>query len=97
MAITSAAKLRIPIVIMGGLLAAAGAKTLINRLNHIAFATADAQGLRLAGQENLPKIGRDAKWQLNLIDPDGTRAEIMEFHAVGRPCCSPFTASDPRQ
>jgi len=44
-----------------------------------------------------PKIGRDAKWQLNLIDPDGTRAEVMEFHAIGKPCCSPFTASDPQQ
>lgn len=53
-------------------------------------------GDRLQGQTNLPKIGRDAKWQLNLIDPDGTRAEIMELHAIGKPCCSPFTAADPR-
>jgi catechol 2,3-dioxygenase-like lactoylglutathione lyase family enzyme len=52
-------------------------------------------GDRLRGQDNLPKIGRDAKWQLNLYDPDGTRAEIMELHAMGKPCCSPFTASDP--
>ena len=52
-------------------------------------------GGRLQGQTELPKIGRDAKWQLNLFDPDGTRTEIMEFHAVGKPCCSPFTASDP--
>ena len=52
-------------------------------------------GSRLGGQDNVPKIGRDAKWQLNLIDPDGTRAEIMELHAIGKPCCSPFTASDP--
>jgi len=50
---------------------------------------------RLEGQDNVPKIGRDAKWQLNLIDPDGTRAEIMELHAIGKPCCSPFTAADP--
>jgi catechol 2,3-dioxygenase-like lactoylglutathione lyase family enzyme len=54
-------------------------------------------GDRLAGQTNTPKIGRDAKWQLNLLDPDGTRAEIMEFHAIGKPCCSPFTASDPQR
>jgi TolB protein len=54
-------------------------------------------GDRLAGQENTPKIGRDAKWQLNLLDPDGTRAELMELHAVGRPCCSPFTAPDPQE
>ena len=53
-------------------------------------------GDRLTGQENLPKIGRDAKWQLNLLDPDGTRAEIMELHAIGKPCCSPFAASDPQ-
>ena len=53
-------------------------------------------GDRLAGQDQLPKIGRDAKWQLNLLDPDGTRAEFMEFHAIGKPCCSPFTAADPR-
>jgi catechol 2,3-dioxygenase-like lactoylglutathione lyase family enzyme len=54
-------------------------------------------GDRLEGQTNTPKIGRDAKWQLNLIDPDGTRAEIMELHPIGKPCCSPFTASDPQK
>jgi catechol 2,3-dioxygenase-like lactoylglutathione lyase family enzyme len=63
--------------------------------------TADAytllwNGDRLIGQTNTPKIGRDAKWQLNLLDPDGTRAELMELHAIGKPCCSPFTASDPQ-
>jgi hypothetical protein len=52
---------------------------------------------RLDGQANTPKIGRDAKWQLNLLDPDGTRAEIMELHAIGKPCCSPFTAPDPQR
>jgi catechol 2,3-dioxygenase-like lactoylglutathione lyase family enzyme len=52
-------------------------------------------GDRLQGQSELPKIGRDAKWQLNLYDPDGTRAEIMELHAIGKPCCTPFTAADP--
>jgi catechol 2,3-dioxygenase-like lactoylglutathione lyase family enzyme len=54
-------------------------------------------GARLDGQTNVPKIGRDAKWQLNLTDPDGTRAEIMELHAIGKPCCSPFTAADPQK
>jgi catechol 2,3-dioxygenase-like lactoylglutathione lyase family enzyme len=56
-------------------------------------------GGRLQGQSPamVPKIGRDAKWQLNLIDPDGTRAEVMELHAIGKPCCSPFTASDPEK
>jgi catechol 2,3-dioxygenase-like lactoylglutathione lyase family enzyme len=49
------------------------------------------------GQQIVPKIGRDAKWQLNLLDPDGTRAEVMELRAIGKPCCSPFTASDPEK
>jgi len=49
------------------------------------------------GQQFVPKIGRDAKWQLNLLDPDGTRAEVMELHAIGKPCCSSFTAADPEK
>lgn len=73
-------------------------------LNHFSLGVPNAQdaytllwnGSRLEGQTNTPKIGRDAKWQLNLLDPDGTRAEIMELHAIGQPCCSPFTAADPR-
>ena len=72
-------------------------------LNHFSLGVPNAEaaytllwnGGRLEGQAGLPKIGRDAKWQLNLLDPDGTRAEIMEFHAIGTPCCSPFTAPDP--
>jgi catechol 2,3-dioxygenase-like lactoylglutathione lyase family enzyme len=39
-----------------------------------------------------PKIGRDGKWQLNLYDPDLTRAELMEFKPVQTPCCSPMLA-----
>lgn len=72
-------------------------------LNHFALGVPDTRaaytllwnGDRLKGQPQAPKIGRDAKWQLNLLDPDGTRAELMEFHAIGKPCCSPFTAKDP--
>jgi TolB protein len=72
-------------------------------LNHFSLGVANAEDAytllwkanRLDDQANTPKIGRDAKWQLNLIDPDGTRAEVMEFHAIGTPCCSPFTATDP--
>ena len=45
--------------------------------------------------DNSPKIGRDGKGQLNLYDPDGTRIEMMNFHATEKPCCSAFTASDP--
>ena len=37
-----------------------------------------------------PKIGRDGKWQLNLYDPDFTRAELMEPKPVQKPCCSPI-------
>ena len=37
-----------------------------------------------------PKIGRDGKWQLNLYDPNFTRAELMEFAPVQTPCCSPM-------
>ncbi|MGC2659915.1 MAG: VOC family protein [Bryobacteraceae bacterium] len=42
-----------------------------------------------------PKIGRDGKWQLNLYDPDFTRAEVMEFKPVEKPCCSPFVNLTP--
>lgn len=38
-----------------------------------------------------PQIGRDGKWQLNLYDPDLTRAELMEFTLVRPPCCFPYT------
>lgn len=73
-------------------------------LDHFALGIANAEaaytllwnGGRLDAQTNTPKIGRDAKWQLNLLDPDGTRAELMELHAIGKPCCSPFTATDPQ-
>ncbi|MBV9303053.1 MAG: VOC family protein [Acidobacteriaceae bacterium] len=40
-----------------------------------------------------PKIGRDGKWQLNLYDPNYTRAELMEFKPVETPCCSPMLSS----
>jgi hypothetical protein len=25
-----------------------------------------------------PQVGRNRRWQLNLFDPDGSRAELME-------------------
>lgn len=40
-------------------------------------------------------IGRDGKWQFNLFDPDGTRAELMEYGPVSKPCCSEFTGPHP--
>ncbi len=55
-------------------------------------------GNRLTGRhDDHPHIGRDGKGQLNLYDPDGTRIELMDFHATEKPCCSPFTADDPDQ
>jgi catechol 2,3-dioxygenase-like lactoylglutathione lyase family enzyme len=53
------------------------------------------EGDRLTAKHSPPQIGRDGKWQLNLYDPDGTRAEIMEFQPAVKPCCSPFTAASP--
>lgn len=43
------------------------------------------------------KVGKDGKVQFNMYDPDGIRAELMSFHAVEKPCCSPFTAQDPAE
>jgi catechol 2,3-dioxygenase-like lactoylglutathione lyase family enzyme len=44
-----------------------------------------------------PKIGKDGKYQFNMYDPDGIRAELMNFKATEKPCCSPFTAPDPSE
>jgi len=30
-------------------------------------------------------------------DPDEIRAELMNFRATEKPCCSPFTAEDPAE
>ena len=54
-------------------------------------------GDRIPEKTSGPKIGRDGKWQYNLFSPDGTRAEIMEFQAAGKPCCSAFTAPSPTE
>jgi catechol 2,3-dioxygenase-like lactoylglutathione lyase family enzyme len=78
-------------------------QALLGVFNHFSLGVVNMQAVytrlwneqRLSGQDGTPKIGRDAKWQLNLLDPDGTRAEFMELHAIGKPCCSPFTAPDP--
>ena len=73
--------------------------------NHFALGIHNAEeaenllytGERLNTKHSDPKIGRDAKWQINLYDPDGTRAELMEFQPVGKPCCSPFLADHPKE
>ncbi len=55
-------------------------------------------GNRLTGRhDDHTHFGRDGKGQFNLYDPDGTRIELMNFHATQKPCCSPFTADDPGQ
>jgi len=55
-------------------------------------------GNRLEGRHDAaPKIGKDGKGQFNMYDPDGIRAELMNFHATEKPCCSPFTAEDPAE
>jgi catechol 2,3-dioxygenase-like lactoylglutathione lyase family enzyme len=60
-----------------------------------AYKVLDA-GNRLTGRHDpAPKIGLDGKYQFNLYDPDGIRLELMDFHATGKPCCSPFTTEDP--
>jgi catechol 2,3-dioxygenase-like lactoylglutathione lyase family enzyme len=57
-----------------------------------------ASANRLSGRhDDAPKIGKDGKGQLNLYDPDGTRIELMNFHATEKPCCSAFTAEDPAE
>jgi catechol 2,3-dioxygenase-like lactoylglutathione lyase family enzyme len=64
-------------------------------MNHLALGVPSvdraARILADRGMHNdKPKIGRDGKWQLNLYDPNLTRAELMEPEAVEKPCCSPF-------
>lgn len=48
-----------------------------------------------SANERPPLLGVDGKWQLDLFDPDGTRAEFMEFLPVKEPCCSKYTGAQP--
>jgi catechol 2,3-dioxygenase-like lactoylglutathione lyase family enzyme len=43
------------------------------------------------------QMGRDGKVQLNLYDPDLTRAEFMEFKPSGTTCCSAITGKNPTE
>jgi hypothetical protein len=61
------------------------------------FKTLEAAGRLGQTHDAAAKIGKDGKGQLNLYDPDGTRVELMNFHATEKPCCSSFTASDPAE
>jgi catechol 2,3-dioxygenase-like lactoylglutathione lyase family enzyme len=65
-------------------------------MHHLALGVPDIQaGYRAVLARGIkppqpPKIGRDGKWQLNLYDPNFTRAELMEPKPVEKPCCSPI-------
>jgi catechol 2,3-dioxygenase-like lactoylglutathione lyase family enzyme len=61
------------------------------------FKTLEASDRLGQTHDAAPKIGKDGKGQLNLYDPDGTRVELMNFHATEKPCCSAFTATDPAE
>ena len=67
-------------------------------MNHISLGVADmkktqalleSHGWKAHGDE-VAKIGKDGKWQLNLYDPNLTRVEAMEPKPVRTPCCSPI-------
>jgi catechol 2,3-dioxygenase-like lactoylglutathione lyase family enzyme len=53
----------------------------------------EARGVKL---DRAPIMGLDGKWQLTLLDPDGTRAEVMEFAPTGTVCCSEYTGVHPK-
>ena len=59
-----------------------------------------AKGLEAHGWHETPgehrQAGRDGKMQLNVFDPDHTRVEFMEFSNFREPCCSAFTAANPK-
>jgi catechol 2,3-dioxygenase-like lactoylglutathione lyase family enzyme len=57
----------------------------------------DAGRLKGVRCDENTKIGKDGKGQFNMYDPDGIRAELMNFHATEKPCCSAFTAQDPAE
>jgi catechol 2,3-dioxygenase-like lactoylglutathione lyase family enzyme len=65
-------------------------------MHHLALGVPDIQPATKSVSERgytppqPPKIGVDGKWQLNLYDPNLTRAELMEFRPVQKPCCSPM-------
>jgi catechol 2,3-dioxygenase-like lactoylglutathione lyase family enzyme len=71
-------------------------------MNHMALGVPDIHAAEAQLRKNswtgneLPKIGRDGKWQLNLYDPDLTRVEFMEFTPTQKPCCSEYTGPHPK-
>jgi|SRR5271169_5929761 len=71
-------------------------------MNHFALGVPNVKAavtqLEKAGVKlpEVPKVGRDGKWQLSLYDPDETRVELMEFTPVEKPCCSDYTGPHPK-
>lgn len=70
-------------------------RRLLGIVHHFALGVPDAQAAYKTAvsrgyKADRPQIGRDGKWQLNLYDPDLTRAELMEPKPVRTPCCSPM-------
>jgi len=57
--------------------------------------TLKARGWKPTSQNGTPRLGVDGRWQLPLLDPDGTRLEFMEFQPVKTPCCSPYSGTQP--
>ncbi len=53
----------------------------------------ETRGIKLPEK---PILGRDGKWQLTLLDPDETRAEVMDFTPTEKPCCSEYTGIQPK-
>lgn len=55
----------------------------------------EERGWAQPDKKNPQVMGVDGKLQLDLHDPDGTRIEFMEFQPVQKPCCSPYTGTQP--
>lgn len=55
----------------------------------------EQRGWKAANNKNPQVLGVDGKLQLDLVDPDGTRVEFMEFTPIKKPCCSPYTGRQP--
>src|SRR5271155_1434662 len=55
----------------------------------------EQRGWKPAAGKNPQVLGVDGKLQLDLTDPDGTRAEFMEYLPIKKPCCSPYTGTQP--
>jgi catechol 2,3-dioxygenase-like lactoylglutathione lyase family enzyme len=55
----------------------------------------EERGWKPPANKNPQVLGVDGKLQLDLTDPDGTRVEFMEYLPVQKPCCSPYTGTQP--